>query len=197
MLHLPHLIQVVKEEQETDSFLYHHVEFHLTPRSLSQLEQVQQGGYPLHLPPDCHHDLRAYLRSGRGCGGGLTFVTYYGGEGGSEALLRSYLGEDGEMIHQVCDRCLTNPTLALSLNRAHHWLIQQVLQHQQPSPFPPTRRLEAIAWGGAVLIIMVYSVIHLATGHPFSVITLLSLGIMLWGVQRLLIWGLKRFPLFA
>ena len=133
VLKLPLCIQVIKDEvglaSPSHQINYHGVSFYLSAEIIGKIQQAMVEGKRLSVESSLLSDLRYYILFGQGNGlpSGITFCSFYQSSDSSKALVRSFIALDGDSIHQICDDCLTNPQFALTINSAHHWLINQLI----------------------------------------------------------------------
>jgi len=130
-LHLERSIRFVKERLSARRAVIRGLHFHLNAADLEQIQQARERGQSLYLSARFLSDLRAYILfpAWGALPPTLAFVTYYYDAAASsgEAALRSSIALDGDVLHQICDRHLADPDLALRLTSAHYWLIDQLL----------------------------------------------------------------------
>ena len=128
-LNLDDCIAVEKERVTRSIVLFHGVRFTLDQEALLKIKQAQETGKVLNISSQLLADLRYYalidqvnyLRSS------LTFCTYYKSAGSHQAIIRSLIALDGDIIHQIKSDCLENPDFCYQVASAHYWLTNQLL----------------------------------------------------------------------
>lgn len=153
-LNLEPYIQFDKERITPKRVVFHSIRFNLDKDSLKDIQQAQQTGDHLDISPSLLADLRYYalidwenrLKSG------LTFCTYYQRSSIQEALIRSVIFLDGEILHQIKGDCLEQPNFCHQIASAHYWLIEQLLRQLH---LRVLLRLALLSWGLSLLIVAV------------------------------------------
>ncbi|NET58654.1 MAG: hypothetical protein F6K47_21610 [Symploca sp. SIO2E6] len=120
----------INQERIRSRVLLHSISFHLESELLTQIQQAQQTGSTLEISPELLTNLRySALIDGENClQTGLTFCTYYWQDGSEEALMRSVIATDGDILHQIRSDCLQEPQFCHQITGAHYWLIEQLLR---------------------------------------------------------------------
>lgn len=151
-LNLESCILVEKEKIGRKRMLFHGIRFNLDRDSLEQIEQAQATGRPLSISRELLSDLRYYaLIDGENrLQSGLTFCTYYVLGDSEEALMRSVIATDGDIIHQIKSDCLERPDFCRQITSAHYWLIDQLLGQLRLGILV---RLNQLSWGLSLLIV--------------------------------------------
>ncbi len=145
-LKLRSVVRLVKERTPENEILCHGVTFHLDPVSLNRIRMAQAQGQHLSVPrPFLMALLRYVLVNHQGqLQSAISFITFYPLMSSEEAVLKTWISMDGDIIHQVCASCLEHEALALKLSTAHYWLIHQLLGRLT---FEVTGLLNRVAWG--------------------------------------------------
>lgn len=165
-LALKSVVRLVKERTAEDNILYHGVTFHLDPVNLRLIMMAQSRGQRLLIPrPFLAALLRYVLVDHRGqLQSAISFVTFYPLQSSEEAVLKTVISIDGDIIHQVCASCLEDKILALTLSSAHYWLIRQLLGRLT---FELTALINRITWGisgGVTTLYLLWDVSALIQG---------------------------------
>lgn len=191
-LNLEGYIQVDKEKITRRRMLFHGIRFHLDKDVLKQIQQAQEAGYSLEISPELLADLRYYaLTNGENrLQSGLTFCTYYLRNDSQEALMRSVISIDGDIIHQIKHDCLEHPNFCRTLVAAHYWLINQLLGQLRMRAF---LKLNQLSWGLSVLIVVVTMIPYIKQLIQASPWTLLMPVVMSWLLQVVLRRLLRSF----
>ncbi|MEA5469670.1 hypothetical protein [Spirulina sp. 06S082] len=154
-LHLERYIRFLKERRPDRRVVYHGIHFHLNEEVLEQIQQARSQGHSLFVRPKFIADLRYYLLfdeySGLKCG--INVSTHYFQDNSEQAVLRSLIGLDGDILYQIDRRYLDRPELALSLTSAHYWLIEQLLDKLR---LEGTLWLNFLSWGLSLSAIVPY-----------------------------------------
>jgi len=185
-------IQIEVERISRSQVLFHGIRFTLDKEILQQIQQAQQMGDSLKLSPQLLTDLRYYalIDDENRWQSGLSFCTYYQRGNSQEALMRSVIGMDGDMIHQIQRNCLERPTFSRQISAAHYWLIEQVMCQLRFGTFLPlTRLINGLALGLALLIAMLLVIpfIQVFLKTPLMLIAVLvMIGLFYFGFRRLL-----------
>jgi len=185
-------IQIEVERISRSQVLFHGIRFTLDKEILQQIQQAQQMGDSLKLSPQLLTDLRYYalIDDENRWQSGLSFCTYYQRGDSQEALMRSVIGMDGDMIHQIQRNCLERPTFSRQISAAHYWLIEQVMCQLRFGTFLPlTRLINGLALGLALLIAMLLVIpfIQVFLKTPLMLIAVLvMIGLFYFGFRRLL-----------
>lgn len=158
-------IKIEGERISRSQFLFHGIRFNLNKDSLREIQQTQQRGDSLQLSPHLLTDLRYYalIDDENRWQSGLTFCTYYQRGNSEEALMRSVISLDGDIIHQIQRNCLERPKFSSQITSAHYWLIEQVMgQLRLRRVIPLTRLSHLLAWGLALLIGLVTVILFIS-----------------------------------
>lgn len=185
-------IQIEVERISRSQVLFHGVRFTLDKESLHQIQQAQQMGDSLKLSRQLLTDLRYYalIDDENRWQSGLSFCTYYQRGNSQEALMRSVIGMDGDIIHQIQRNCLERPNFSRQISAAHYWLIEQVMRQLRFGEYVPlTGLINVFAWGLALLIalLLVIPFIPVFLNNLWMVIAVLVMvGLFYIGFRRLL-----------
>ncbi len=202
-LDLKPYIQVEKERITRRRVQFHGIHFHLDRDILKQIQHAQQTGQHLRISRDLLADLRYYalINGENRLQSGLTFCTYYGWADSEEALMRSFISTDGDIIHQIKSECLERPNFCLQLASAHYWLIDQLLGQLR---LRTILKLNLLSWALSLLIVVVTVIPYLQQLMRVNPWTLIVPILMSWLLQivlkrllRLLLpiigrWALRR-----
>ncbi|NEQ09704.1 MAG: hypothetical protein F6K37_28295 [Moorea sp. SIO4E2] len=188
----------VEQEQITRSrVLFHSIRFDLNQDILTKIKQAQETGHGLDISGELLSDLRhlALLDWENRLQSGLTFSTYYLPVDRAQALMRSVIALDGEILHQIKRDCLENPDFCCQIADAHYWLITQILGQLRLKPSPNFPKL---AWGlsGLMIILVIVAVLvipgvlQLILAQPWRwliiIVGIVSCGLLLVILQWLL-----------
>ncbi|NES46499.1 hypothetical protein, partial [Moorena sp. SIO2C4] len=113
----------IEQEQITRSrVLFHSIRFDLNQDILTKIKQAQETGHGLDISGELLSDLRhlALLDWENRLQSGLTFSTYYLPVDRAQALMRSVIALDGEILHQIKRDCLENPDFCCQIADAHY-----------------------------------------------------------------------------
>jgi hypothetical protein len=192
-------IQVNKERITRKRVLIHGIRFNLDKDILQRIQQAQATGQQLDISRELLADLRYYaLIDGESrLQSGLTFCTYYLRGGSQEALMRSVISTDGDIIHQIKSNCLERPNFCRQIASAHYWLIDQLLGHLRLGALV---KLRMLSWGLSLLIVGATVIPYAKQLWLVNPWTLLAPVVMSWLLQRLLrlllpmigSWALRR-----
>ena len=184
-------IQIEVEHISRSQFLFHGVRFTLDKETLRHIQQAQQMGDSLKLSRQLLTDLRYYalIDDENRWQSGLTFCTYYKRGSSQEALMRSVIGLDGDIIHQIQRNCLERPNFSHQISTAHYWLIEQVMRQLRFGKYVPlTGLINGLAWGLTLLIsmLLVIPFIPVFLNNPWMLIAvLIMVGLFYMGFRRL------------
>jgi hypothetical protein len=117
----------------------------------------------------------------------LTFVTYFVQGGYPEALMRSVISSDGEVLHQIKSNCLDYPDFCRQITLAHHWLIEQLLsQLHLKSLVKGDRLVRVLSWLIVVAIALLWIPLLIQV-NPWLLWVMLLVALPLqWVLQNLL-----------
>jgi hypothetical protein len=202
-LNLEAYIKVDKERITGKRVLFHGIRFHLDKDILKSIQHAQETGRRLYISRELLADLRYYaLIDGENrLQSGLTFCTYYLRRGSQEALMRSVISTDGDILHQIKSECLERPNFCRKIASAHYWLIDQLLGQLR---LRAILRLNQLSWGLSLLIVATTAIAHIKQLMQVNPWTLLAPVVMAWllqiGLQRLMRlflptvgrWALRR-----
>ncbi len=200
-LNLEPYIKVDKEQIGRKRVLFHSIRFNLDKDILRQIQHAQQTGRPLAISRELLTDLRYYaLIDGESrLQSGLTFYTYYLRGSLEEALLRSVISTDGDIIHQIKSDCLEHPKFCRQITSAHYWLIEQLLSQLR---LRAQLKVNQLSWALSLLIVAAIVIPYLPQLIQASPWTLLAPIVMSWLLQvglkhllRLLLPTLGRWAL--
>jgi len=159
------------------------INFHFNSQIIAKIEQARQRGHGLHISRKLQTKLRccsligleSYLQSG------LSICTYYQQEDREEAVIKSLLSPDGDIMHQISSYYLHHHQLCTQITSTHYWLMQQLTLHLA---WQRTRLGDYLAWLVAIL-----AMLGLLVAYPQGIFTnLMALGIVIlltWGLQKL------------
>jgi uncharacterized membrane protein len=183
-LNLEPYIEIEKEKITRKRELFHGIRFNLDKDILTEIQQAQEMGGHLYISPLLLADLRYYvLTDGENrLQSGLTFCTYYRRSGSEEALMRSVILMDGDILHQIKSDCIERPNFCRQIASAHYWLIDQLLGQLRLGAL---LRLKWLAWGLSLLIVAVMVI-------PFLSKLMLNPWLML---APILMWWLLQLAL--
>jgi len=186
-LNLDPYIQVDKEQITRKRVLFHGIHFHLDKDILTSIQQAQETGRPLEISHQLLADLRYYaLIDGESrLQSGLTFCTYYLRGGVEEALMRSVISTDGDIIHQIKSDCLERPKFCYTIASAHYWLIDQLLSQLR---LRVLLKVNLLSWALSILITAGTVIPYIQQLMQSSPWMLLAPVVMSWFLQV----GLKR-----
>ena len=186
-LNLDPYIQVDKEQITRKRVLFHGIHFHLDKDILTNIQQAQETGRPLEISHQLLADLRYYaLIDGESrLQSGLTFCTYYLRGGVEEALMRSVISTDGDIIHQIKSDCLERPKFCYTIASAHYWLIDQLLSQLR---LRVLLKVNLLSWALSILITAGTVIPYIQQLMQSSPWMLLTPVVMSWFLQV----GLKR-----
>ncbi len=186
ILHLERSIRFVKERLSPQQTVVRGLNFHLNAADLDQIQQARRQGQALHLPSRFLRDLRAYLifPAEGTVPLTLTIATYYYASPAAdgEALIRSAIALEGDVLHQICDRCLADPELALALTSAHYWLIDQLLTRLK---LDVQAALAYLTRGLQIVIFLACAASQLEQWLTLNWLSLLGSALLTWGLPWL------------
>ncbi|NET05651.1 MAG: hypothetical protein F6K16_13275 [Symploca sp. SIO2B6] len=202
-LNLEQYITFDKEQVRRSWVRFHGIRFNLDQNLLKEIQQAQDIGYKLEVSRHWLAELRYYalISFGNLRQSDLTFCTYYDkGNDSQEAMMRSVISIDGDILHQIRNDCLENPDFVHQLASAHYWLIDQLLAKLRIGALLNVNRL---SWGlsGLSVASSVIPYVQNILDNPWL---LLGPPVMLWllqqGFKRLLLpilpvfsrWALRR-----
>ncbi|MGK7878248.1 MAG: hypothetical protein AB4426_34575 [Xenococcaceae cyanobacterium] len=180
-------IEITRENITRKRVVFHGVCFHLNQDSLRKVEQAKENNCQLNLAPLLLADWRYYALVDRQSllQSGLTFCTYYQQDDSEEAMMRSVISLDGNIIHQISSDCLKNSEFSRQITSAHYWLIEQLLLKLR---LEVQGWLNWLSWSLSLLILAAVLLLNLEQLTPINPIMLLALLLMCWLLQ----WGIKR-----
>lgn len=192
VLNLEQYIHIDKERITRRRILFHGIRFHLDKDILKKIQQAQELGDSLQISRELLADLRYYaLTNGENClQSGLTFCTYYLRDGSQDALMRSVISIDGDIIHQIKNDCLESPDFCSTLVSAHYWLIDQLLGQLRMRAF---LKLNQLSWGLSVVIVVLTIIPYIQQFIQTNPWTLLIPVVMSWLLQVVLKRLLRSF----
>ena len=172
----------INQEKIRSRILFHSISFHLDSEVLSKIQQAQQEGISLEISRELLGDLRYWaLIHGENClQTELTFYTYYWQDGFEEALMRSVISTDGDILHQIQSQCLEEPQFCQQIAAAHYWLIEQLLSKLR---WERLVHLNQLAW--------VLSLLSTATIVITNFRELVQGELWMWLIPVVMSWVLK------
>ncbi len=149
----PH-IAIERERIARSQVLFHSVSFHLDKDILAEIQLARETGRPASISGQLLTDLRVWALLGQENRptSSLVFSTYYQDGETAEALMRSTISPDGDILNQIRADCLERPDFCDDIAAAHYWLIAQLLGQLRLGAI---RRFSWLPWGLAVLIVAV------------------------------------------
>jgi hypothetical protein len=187
-LNLEPYIKVDKERVSRSHVLFHSIHFNLDKDILKSIQSAQKTGKNLQISRELLGDLRYYaLIDGESrLQSGLTFCTYYEFDNLTEAVMRTVISTDGDIIHQIKHDCLDIPNFGLEIASAHYWLIDQLLGQLR---LQALIKLNFLSWSTSLLIVGASVIPHIEKfiDNPWL---MLAPPLMTWllqvGIKRLL-----------
>lgn len=199
-LDLEPYIQFEQQRVTRSRRVCHSIRFNLDKDILQKIQYARETGRRLDISREHLADLRYYaLIDSENClQSDLTFCTYYVYEGSPEALMRSVISLDGEVLHQIKSDCLEHPDFCHQIASAHYWLIAQLLCQMRFGGFLNIAWLAwVLSWLIAVVIVLPFIPLLIQI-NPWM---LLGLVLILWLLQtawqRLLLSILPSFRRWA
>lgn len=191
-LNLEPYIQVDKEQITPKRVRFHGIRFHLDQNSLKQIQQARETGHSLQISRELLADLRYYalISEENRLQSGLTFCTYYWWGNSEEALMRSVISIDGDIIHQIRSDCLDPPDFGCQLACAHYWLIDQLLGQLR---LRARVKLNQLSWGLSLLIVAATVIPYIRQLWRVNPWLLLAPMLMSWLLQLVLQRLLRLF----
>lgn len=189
-------VEEVKDKQGRVVFRF--IRFNLNGNILKKILDFKQTGQKLYISKNIKTQLQyCVLSDGENWykqnrfQSGLTFCTYY--ELSSQTIeyvsekmvMRSVVSFDGEIINQIRRDCLEDAESGVAIATAHHWVLQQLLNQLNFRINVPSLWLKLIPWGLSLLIVLVVSIILLATNLIPVPLTLLLMLVILVLLQYL------------
>jgi hypothetical protein len=165
--------------------VFHSIRFNLDQDVVQQIQSAKEVGCRLEFSPKFLADLRYYalIDSENHLRSELTFFTYFVQGGYPEALMRSVISSDGEILHQIKSNCLEYPDFCRQITLAHHWLIDQLLsQLHLKSLVKGDRLVRLLSWLTVVAIALLWIPLLIQV-NPWLLLALLLVALVL---QRVL-----------
>lgn len=182
-LNLEPYIQFEQERITRSRVVCYSIRFNLDQDVLQTIQYAQELDRRLDLSPQFLADLRYWtlIDPENHLKSDLTFYTYYQREGFSEALMRSVISLDGEVLQQIKSNCLENPDFCRQIASAHYWLINQLVCHLRLGALINVKRL---AWVVSWIIAVAIAVPFIPLLIEINPWLLLALVLMVWLLQR-------------
>ena len=158
-LNLEPYIQFEQERISRSRVVFHSIRFNLDQDVLQQIQSAKEVGCRLDFSPEFLADLRYYalIDSENHLRSELTFYTYFVQGGYPEALMRSVISSDGEVLHQLKSNCLEYPDFCRQIALAHYWLIEQLLsQLRLRGLVKGDRLIKVVSWLTVVAIALLW-----------------------------------------
>lgn len=196
-LNLEAYIQFEQERITRSRVVFHSIRFNLDKDVLQTIQYAQETGRRLDISRQFLADLRywALIDPENRLQSDLTFYTYYLEGGSPEALMRSVISTDGEILHQIKSDCLEHPDFCRQIAAAHYWLVDQLLSQLRVGAWINVDRLvRVLSWfiAGAIALPFVPVLIEV---NPWLLLPLVLIAWLLQrGLQSLL---LSLFPSFV
>lgn len=188
-LNLEPYIQFEQERISRSRVVFHSIRFNLDQDVLQQIQSAKEVGYRLDFSPEFLADLRYYalIDSENHLRSELTFYTYFLQGGYPEALMRSVISSDGEVLHQLKSNCLDYPDFCRQIALAHYWLIEQLLSQLRLKGLVKGKRLVRVLSWLIVMAIALLWIPLLIPINPWLLLPLLFVALLLqWVLQNLL-----------
>lgn len=182
-------IQLEQERISRSRSEFHGVRFNLDKDIIEAIQYAREIDRPLYLSRKLLADLRYYALSNseNQLQSGLTFHTYYLRGSSQEALMRSVILPDGEVLHQIQRDCLERPDFCRQVASAHFWLIDQLLSQLRLGAFLKLNRfVQVIAWFIAAAIALAF-VPLLIQISPWMLLGLVAIAWLLQKVMQILL----------
>ncbi len=196
-LDLEPYIQFEQEQITRSRVVFHSIRFNLDKDVLQRIQYAQELGRCLYIAPKLLADLRYYalIDSENNLQSELTFYTYYRRGTYSEALMRSVISTDGEILQQIKSDCLEHPDFCRQIASAHYWLIDQLLSQLRIKPFVHLNQLAGVLSWLIVAAIALPFVPLLIEVNPWLLVALIFIALILQ--QVLQNWMRSQLPSFS
>ena len=184
-LNLEPYITIEKERLTRKRELFHGIRFNLDKDTLRKIQHAKETGCQLQVSPTFLADLRYYaLTDGDNrVQSDLTFCTYFLRGSSEEAVMRSVISMDGDILHQIKSDCLERPNFCRQIASAHYWLIEQLLSQLR---LRTLLKLKGFVWGLSLLIVAALVIPFLPQLIEVNAWLLLVPLVMVWLLQMLL-----------
>lgn len=192
---LDNCIKVEEVKNEQGRVLSRFVRFNLNKALIKKILKARSQGKSLSISLDLLTELRYctlsdgenHKRQNR-LNSSLTFCTYYNlqdrfdEDPAENIVMRSAIGFDGDIIHQIRRDRLENPKECLAIASAHYWLIEQLLSQLRLGGIP---WLNVLSWVLSLVMPIVILVGYVSRQIPFNPWSvLISLAIAyLWRIN--------------
>lgn len=187
----PH-VAIDRERIARSRVLFHGVRFHLDKDILAAIQLARETSHPATISGELLADLRVWVLLGpeNPPPSSLVFSTYYQDGDVAEALMRSTISPDGNILHQIRADCLERPDFCNNIAAAHYWLIAQLLGQLRLGTI--RRRFRWLPWGLSVLIVAVGVLPFLGLLVQVSpwllLVPLVLVGLLQIVLRPLLVW---------
>ena len=194
-LNLEGYITMERERISRSRILFHGIRFNLDKDVLLQIQYAKDTNRRLEISPEFLADLRHYtlIDGENSLQSGLTFCTYYGNGKAKEALIRTVISLDGDIMQQIKRDCLENHHFYRQIATCHYWLIEQLLSQLRLGSLVKLNLLIIIvSWTIALLMMaaMVMLFISEFLNHPWMFLVAV---VMTWLLQVGLLFLLRLF----
>lgn len=192
---LDSFFEIIEEQLNPQTSVIHGISFHFNSNSLIKILNAKEENISLKISPSLLSQIRYYCLIDQhqlfNLQSQLNFITYFDNFNANKPLIKTTLGLDGNILNQICDRCLEDVNLLSSLTMAHYWLIEQILaQLQFQFNVQKVKQwLQIIAWIMAICITLIMVIFNLANlqAHLWLWIAPVIVCFLLqWGINKLL-----------
>jgi hypothetical protein len=186
----PH-VAIARERIARSQVLCHGVRFHLDKDILAEIQRARETGRSVTISGQLLADLRVWALLGRENypTSSLVFSTYYQQGDAEEALMRSTISPDGNILNQIRADCLERPDFCDNIAAAHYWLIAQLLGQL---PLGAIRRFHWLPWGLSVVIVAVgvlpFIGLLVQVSPWLLIVPIVLIGLLQIVLRPLLVW---------
>ncbi|GEM_PF-2435653 len=187
--------EIIEDKIDPKTSIIQGISFHLNQKTLIQILTAKQQNISLKISASILNQIRYYCLIDQdqlfNLQSNLNFITYFDSINNQKPLLKTTLGLEGNIVNQICDRCLENGDLLLNITLAHYWLIEQILKEIkfQFKPAKVKKWFNIIAWIIAVIIVIIsviFNLPHFQNNVLLWIAPIVVCFLLQWGIQKIL-----------
>lgn len=188
-------LQIVEEKINPQTSIIQGITFHLDQKNLIKILNAKDQDLSLKISENLLNRIRYYCLIDQyqsyNLQSNLNFITYFEQINHHKPILKTSIGLEGNITNQICDRCLENSDLILSLITAHSWLIEEILQEIkfQFKPIKIKKIIQKIAWIIAfvmIVISIIFNLQHFQNNILLWIAPIMVFFLLQWAIQKLL-----------
>jgi hypothetical protein len=192
--------EIIEEKINEKNSIIQGISFHFNSVSLIKILNAKEQNIPLKISESLLNKIRYYCLIDQhllcNLQSNLNFISYFDAIDKNKPLFKTTISLDGNIFNQICDRCLENEDLTLSLTTAHYWLIEEILAQLKPqfNRKKVKQWTNIVAWIFALIIVIIsilFNLTHFKNYLLLWIAPVIVACLLQWSIQELLWYNLS------